>query len=421
VNAPHRRGACPGLSAPMLTGDGLLVRLTPSGRTIVLDTFAALCAAARQHGNGIIEITSRGNIQFRGLSASSARAFAAAVQALDIDVSDGIPVLSDPLSGLDPDERLNAGELAKTLRAALTAAPFAARLSPKTSVIVDSGGALHLDHIVADIRLRAVVAQCGPCLHIALGGDAATAVPIGVVPLPRAVDGVLGLLALLAARGPRARMRHAIDADGISVFKSAVTDFLIDEPPPAARAAAEPIGIHPLRSGVAAIGIGLPFGHSNSEALAHLIDAARSAGAGGVRTAPGRALLIVGISPAVMGPLAAAAEGLGFIVNADDPRRKVVACAGAPICASGQIPARAIAPEIAKLAGALLADDVVHISGCPKGCAHPGPAFISVYGRDGVCDVHVDGALTRSVPVDALPGQIVEIIQSRAKLKVEHD
>jgi len=69
VNAPYRRGACPGLSAPMLTGDGLLVRLTSTGATIALEAFAGLCAAARQHGNGIVEITSRGNIQFRGLTA----------------------------------------------------------------------------------------------------------------------------------------------------------------------------------------------------------------------------------------------------------------------------------------------------------------------------------------------------------------
>ena len=42
-----RRGACPGLSAPMATGDGLFARLTPAGSTIALDAFAGLCAAAR--------------------------------------------------------------------------------------------------------------------------------------------------------------------------------------------------------------------------------------------------------------------------------------------------------------------------------------------------------------------------------------
>jgi precorrin-3B synthase len=409
----------------MLTGDGLLVRLIPSGATIALEAFAGLCAAARQHGNGIIEITSRGNIQFRGLTASSASVFAAAVGSLDIEVSEGIPVLTDPLSGLDANEILDAGALARALRAALAVAPFAARLAPKTSVVVDGGGALHLDEIVADIRLRAVEVHGGPHLHIALGGDAATAVSIGAVPSARAVDCVLRLLALLAAQGPQSRMRHVIQNDGVDIFKSDLAGLVIDKSAPAVRTAAEPIGLHPLRSGVAAVGIGLPFGHSQSEALADLIEAARSTGAGGVRTAPGRALLLMGLTSAATEPLIAAAERLGFIVNPDDPRRKVVACAGTPICASGQIPAREIAPAIASAAGALQAGDVVHVSGCSKGCAHPEPAFISVYGRDGVCDVHLDGVLSRSVPVDALPGQIADIVQSRARLraksKVEHD
>jgi len=70
------------------------------------------------------------------------------------------------------------------------------------------------------------------------------------------------------------------------------------------------------------------------------------------------------------------------------------------------------------MAGTLLrAGAVVHISGCSQGRAHPGPASISVYGRDGLCDVHMDGALSRSVSVDALPGQIAAIVQSRARQK----
>ena len=86
------RGACPGLSAPMLTGDGLLVRLLPIG-AVPLAAFASLCAAAREHGNGIVEITARGSIQVRGLNAASAPRFADAVAALNITAADGIPCL----------------------------------------------------------------------------------------------------------------------------------------------------------------------------------------------------------------------------------------------------------------------------------------------------------------------------------------
>jgi len=115
LTLPQRRGACPGLSTPLTTGDGLLVRLLPIG-TIALDAFAALCAAARQHGNGIIEVTSRGSIQIRGLSAASAPRFAAAVAALGIATEDGIPVLTDPLADLAPDEMIDATALSLITR-----------------------------------------------------------------------------------------------------------------------------------------------------------------------------------------------------------------------------------------------------------------------------------------------------------------
>src|ERR1700692_499262 len=118
LTLPQRRGACPGLSAPMKTGHGLLVRLLPIG-TIALDAFAALCAAARQHGNGIIEITSRGSIQIRGLSAASAPRLGASVATLGITAVDGIPVLTNPLAGLDAEQTIDSEALAADLRHAL--------------------------------------------------------------------------------------------------------------------------------------------------------------------------------------------------------------------------------------------------------------------------------------------------------------
>jgi precorrin-3B synthase len=138
INRSQRRGACPGLSAPMPTGDGLLVRLLPIG-TIPLAAFAQLCAAARREGNGIVEVTGRGSIQVRGLNAGSAPRFADAVAALGIAAGDGVLVLSNALAGLDAEEILDASALAADLRRALTRTSLTARLAPKVSVAVDGG------------------------------------------------------------------------------------------------------------------------------------------------------------------------------------------------------------------------------------------------------------------------------------------
>src|SRR4029079_5559097 len=84
MNAPFRRGACPGLSQPMPTGGRLLLRLAASGATIGPEAFVALCTAARDCGNGVIEVTSRGNIQLRGLTDRSSERLAPTVPALDL-------------------------------------------------------------------------------------------------------------------------------------------------------------------------------------------------------------------------------------------------------------------------------------------------------------------------------------------------
>ncbi|MEC8850478.1 MAG: precorrin-3B synthase, partial [Pseudomonadota bacterium] len=53
----------------MVTGDGLLVRLTLATRALRPTQWAALTAAAAVHGNGRLEISRRGNLQLRGLAA----------------------------------------------------------------------------------------------------------------------------------------------------------------------------------------------------------------------------------------------------------------------------------------------------------------------------------------------------------------
>jgi precorrin-3B synthase len=61
----------------------------------------------------------------------------------------------------------------------------------------------------------------------------------------------------------------------------------------------------------------------------------------------------------------------------------VVACAGAPACGSAKLSTRALAPAIAQAAAPLLDGSlIIHLSGCAKGCAHPGAAALTLVGPD---------------------------------------
>src|SRR5262249_11847793 len=163
-----------------------------------------------RHGNGIIEITSRGSIQVRGLTPASAPAFADAIAELGIAAHDGVPIICDPLAGHDPHALMDARALARQLRSALDSRGVS--LHPKISIAIDGGGSLHLDALAADIRLRALPPRDSRRLHVAIGGDAASAMPVGTIARADAVETVLRLLREIAAHGLEARARDVIRA-----------------------------------------------------------------------------------------------------------------------------------------------------------------------------------------------------------------
>jgi precorrin-3B synthase len=426
----------------MQTGDGLLARLMPTG-TISLDAMAGLSAAALKYGNRIIEITSRGSIQVRGLTQESAPAFAAAVAELGIPAQDGVPVIADPLAGLEPKQVIDAGALAAELRQQLvmrglvprihalpaskedvdgrdigersdavlrTAMPGhdgkAPALSPKLSIAIDGAGRLHLDALAADIRLRAVATPDGPRLHVSVGGDAASATPLGTIAQADAIDTVVRLLREIAKHGPDARARD--------VIRAAPSDV-----PVPARAPAEPIGSHRLRRKTMAVGVGLPFGHTDTTLLNCLLRAAREANATGFRAAPGRSLLAVGLTPSNAKKFTAAAHRLDFVTEPGDPRRRIVACAGAPICASGEIDARALAREAVTGMTWMKRDETIHISGCAKSCAYQGVATLTAIGRNSVCDIFVEGAPVGSCETWQLERRLGQIVLDRLRDRID--
>ncbi|WP_158007369.1 precorrin-3B synthase [Methyloceanibacter stevinii] len=318
------RGACPRLSEPMETGDGLLARIVLS-RPVLIDGFAALCAAARTHGNGLMEITARGSLQVRGLSDTSAPRFAAAVEALGIPFDDHVPVVGSPLPA-HPRAGFNAQDLASEIRDGIAERPL--KLAPKVSVVIDDGGPISLDGLAADVRLTLLnSSSSAPKVLVGLGGDGETATPLGVTRPEHAATVAVNLLAALAASSANARARDVIAREGLERFLRAAGDHL-DTPPkrPAARTT-ETIGLHRLAGGACAIGVALPFGQAQALDLIALVRIAGANGADWVALAPQRTLLLGPIGEMTAFALGTAADTLGFIVDARDPRRRIAACA----------------------------------------------------------------------------------------------
>jgi precorrin-3B synthase len=380
----------------MQTGDGLLVRLNPVAGGLSSNILIGLSESALRHGNGIVEVTARGNLQIRGLTAQSASLLAAEIDALGIAVRTGAPVETGPLAGLDPQEISNPVALAERIRQAVDASNFGSHLGPKVSVVVDGGGQLTMNDVQADVRL---VALADRSWLLAVAGDASTAACLGTLKEDDACDTVVAILRIIAARGHEARAR-----DLSSVQMRAVAECLprLDESrnKHPALTSSSPIGILAGAHERPVVGVGLPFGSVHANALKSLCRQAASLGAVEVRLAQQRALLVLGLPVSACAEFQRSAASLGFIVNADDPRRMIMACPGAPACASGHIGARNIAEEIASESGDILdAAFFLHVSGCAKGCAHPGTAPLTLVGGENGRVGLVFAATARGVPI----------------------
>jgi precorrin-3B synthase len=224
---------------------------------------------------------------------------------------------------------------------------------------------------------------------------------------------------MIAAIGVQARAGDVIRSKGTQRIQAAIAEFLIEAPHPQVRPAAEPIGRFHLMEGSVALGVGLAFGHADAVALERLVDAAQKAGASGLRPAPGRALLLIGIAPTRIESLMDKAARLGFIVQPADPRRAISACAGAPLCGSGKIPTRALGPDVALAATVLLDRSLtLHLSGCAKGCAHRGTAALTIVGGPTGCGVVVNGA-AGDAPIATLPAQHIQSCLRRLAHAIE--
>lgn len=385
--ASLRRGWCPSVIEPMQTGDGLLVRLQPVAARLSSPQARAVASAARACGNGLLDLSGRGNLQVRGVRPDSharlVEMFRHAGLVQDAGEPQGPrPCILSPLAGADPSDLIDAAELSEAIEADLARADDLARLPPKFAIVVDGGGRLCLDEVEADVRVVALGGREAPILAVGLGTSAGP-VWAGICALqegPRVLGRVASAFCLELRDGGTGRVRD-LSPEARARLTAAALLAPGEAPPP--RSPGPRIGAIPLARGVA-VALGLSFGRLDADRLEALADAAERFGSGELRLSPWRSVVVPGVAETRLPMLLGWAESMGFIVAADDPRAAVSACAGAPACARATVETQADALKLAAVAGARLAQgSSVHLSGCLKGCARPLGADLTLVGRNG--------------------------------------
>lgn len=331
------KGWCPGALQPMESGDGWVVRIRPPGGRLDAAQAGAIADAAEAHGNGVIELTGRANLQLRGVTPASHAPLIAALRAHGLIDADAASEARRNIM-VTPFADAEADTLAAALAEALAESDLP--LPAKFGFAVDPGTAPVLTRDPADIRIErgphGLILRAEGMDHGAPYSGPAQALDLARWFLEQggAVQG-RGRMAALIARGP--------------------------VPPCATLPAPEPMAAQipgPTPQGMLAA---LEFGQIPPDTLRRL------ARLGPLRMTPWRMVLIEGTRSLPALP--------GVILDPRDPALRLRACPGAPACPQAHAATRPLARDLAAL---VPPDAVLHVSGCAKGCGWPHSADLTL-------------------------------------------
>ncbi|MGW8985299.1 cobalamin biosynthesis protein CobG [Streptomyces parvus] len=368
--------ACPGTLRLHRADDGALARVRVPGGVLSADRADALLTAAGRFGDGELHLTSRGNVQLRGLDAECGGGLAELLTAAGLLPSAAHErarnIVASPLAGLDGSPAL--GHLLAELDGLVCGSAAAASLSGRFLFALDDGRG-DVDALGADVTL---IAAGDSCLLRIGAADEVFRVPSGEG--PRAA--LLAAEAFLhAARDSgawrvkdlpddvRAGVRADVRAELIRTVRAAAGPT-VHRPRP--RTATPPApGAHGSTN---AISVDVPLGRLTPAQWRLLTETARRHG-DELRLTPWRGIVVPG--PFAHDEVVEALRTLdaaGLITAPDSPWTGVGACIGHPGCAKSLSDVRAEAGAAVGPVGRL----PVYWSGCERRCGHPHGEWIDV-------------------------------------------
>ncbi|MEU9980504.1 cobalamin biosynthesis protein CobG [Streptomyces sp. NPDC050856] len=392
-----RGDACPGALRLHRADDGALARLRLPTGILTARQVEVLAGAADRLGDGRLGVTSRGNIELRGLGDGCGRDLADLLRGAGLLPSEQHErirnMVVSPLTGLDgPDGpgRADVREWAARLDGLLCAEPWTAALSGRFLFAVDDGRG-DVARLGADVTLIAesdgrALLRVGPRGHRVAAADApraALAAAEAFLAAAREAGTGAWRVAELPA-GQDVDVTGRLERRGIAATEAAPGPLPAGRPP--APGLVGPAG------GPTAVSAVAPLGRITTAQLRALLPAP----ADEVRVTPWRGFVVPGFPGAGAARERLAALGAaGLITRTDSPWPAVSACTGRPGCAKSLSDVRADARPLDGTppaggpgpAGAALP---VHWSGCARRCGHPQGEWVdAVATSDGVYEVTV--------------------------------
>ncbi|MCM6775445.1 precorrin-3B synthase [Nocardia sp. CDC159] len=319
--------SCPGVLRLHRAADGPLARIRLPGGLLRPDQLRALAEAARELGDGAIELTSRGNVQLRRMR--DADALAARLAAADLLPSPTHErvrnIVASPLSGR-VGGRTDVQQLVPLLDAQLRAAPRLAELPGRVLFTLDDGRG-DVSGLGGDLGIHATDAEA----YALLLGGRDSGIRLGraeVLPVLVAAAHVFQDL-----RGDHWRL-HEIP-HGAARIVAALGLAPTAEPVELPVRHDIPVGWFTQADDRVALGAGVPLGSLPARTAEFLTAVDRP-----ILITPWRSLIVPDLDEWAAEQVVRVLAPMGLIFDAESPWLLVTACAGKPGCAKSHTDVR---------------------------------------------------------------------------------
>jgi precorrin-3B synthase len=343
---------CPGALQVHQAADGALVRVRLPGGMMTAAQLATLSSVSSRFGSGTLELTSRGNVQLRGITDVTAAAEAIVPLLTQAGLLPSTThervrnIVASPLSGR-AGGMVDLRPLVGELDAAICAEPRLAELGGRFWFSLDDGRA-DVSGLGADVGVHFLEDDCALLLA---GRD--TGVRLAPGDVIKTLVGVA--IRFVEIRGNAWRASELDDIAGL-LPGAALSDTTF---PPVTKS---PVGWINQEDGRVTLGAAVPLGVLPARVAEYL-----AAIEAPLVVTPWRSVLVCDLDEAVADTALRVLAPLGLVFDENSPWLNVSACIGSPGCAHSAADVRADA------ALSLDADSTVHrhFVGCERACGSP--------------------------------------------------
>lgn len=383
---------CPGVLRAVPAKDGLLIRIRVPGGFIEANQLKTIADLSRSFADGTIEITSRANLQLRGIRERDLKQIVESISLaglLPSAVHDRVRnLVTSPIAGVDCDELVDPRPFLYDLDRCLQADAAFAELHPKFSFAV-YGGAKRFTSAQDDISLEAVTLDSQSYFHLSIGGVSSGF----VVPQADAVGCMLSVakmfIELASEYHTPVRAKAVLKIqDALERIVSALSHLLIPSSvsPPPQRISESLLGVYPTtQDDRVNIVPSVPLGRLNPE-QAHCLADSSMQWKGDLRLAPWRGVIMCSIPKQKADDVVGRLRFVDLHCDGSDGFQGVAACAGETGCEASLADVRGDAALLAHRLSRHPAPSgwTVNLSGCEKQCGRRHGATVElVAGQSG--------------------------------------